>query len=387
MDLSNTKVAFADKSDADLKRAHWLFSLIGNPILVKAGSLITNFALGFHLPVKGIIRSTVFRQFCGGESIDKSGKTIQKLYDSEIRTILDYSSEGKETEADLNHCAKETMATVENAASDERIPFSVFKPSGIAREGLLTKMTAGQTLSKTEQEELERVMLRLRGICLSGKKHGVPIHIDAEETWVQGAVDRMVYDLMLEFNTEKAMIFNTVQLYRTDRLKYLKDTIEQAQKDGIKSGFKLVRGAYMEKERERAEKMGYPSPIHQTKEGVDRDFDLAIDLCLDNLDEVSLFAGTPNENSSMHLANEMDKRGIDRGDMRIFFAQLYGMSDHISYNLAKEGFNVLKYVPYGPISDVIPYLIRRAEENTSVAGQTGRELSLLDSELKRRSAN
>jgi proline dehydrogenase len=384
MNFDNTKIAFSDKSDSDLRRAHWLFSLVGSPALVKIGSGVVSLALGLHLPVKGLIRQTVFRQFCGGESIPKCEGTIARLFASDIRTILDFSAEGKESESDFNRAAKETMASIEKAKVDERIPFGVFKPTGLARMGLLEKLNEGVPLTKEEKEEKSMVMLRIRGIILSSVENEVPVHVDAEESWIQGAVDEIVYDLMLEFNKDRVMVFNTVQLYRKDRLDYLNKTIERAKKDGIKSGFKLVRGAYMEKERERAENMGYPSPIHDTKEDTDRDYDLAIDACLDNYPDVSLFAGTHNESSSAHLAEEVIKRGIDKGDMRIFFAQLFGMSDHISYNLAKQGFNVLKYVPYGPISDVIPYLIRRAEENTSVTGQTGRELSLIDQELKRR---
>ena len=384
MNFDNTKIAFSDKSDSDLRRAHWLFSLVGSPALVKLGSGVVSLALGLHLPVKGLIRQTVFRQFCGGESIPKCEGTIARLFASDIRTILDFSAEGKESESDFNRAAKETMASIEKAKVDKRIPFGVFKPTGLARMGLLEKLNEGEQLTKEEEEETSMVMLRIRGIILSSVENEVPVHVDAEESWIQGAVDEIVYDLMLEFNKDRVMVFNTVQLYRKDRLDYLNKTIERAKKDGIKSGFKLVRGAYMEKERERAENMGYPSPIHDTKEDTDRDYDLAIDACLDNYPDVSLFAGTHNESSSAHLAEEVIKRGIDKGDMRIFFAQLFGMSDHISYNLAKQGFNVLKYVPYGPISDVIPYLIRRAEENTSVTGQTGRELSLIDQELKRR---
>ena len=249
---------------------------------------------------------------------------------------------------------------------------------------LLEKLNDESALSSKEEEEKNRMMVRIRAIILSGVENDVPVLVDAEESWIQDAVDRIVYDLMLEFNKEKAMVFNTIQLYRKDRLEFLRKTIQDAKKDGIKCGFKLVRGAYMEKERERAERMGYRSPIQDTKADTDRDYDAAIDLCLDYYPDVSIFAGTHNEASSAHLANKMVEKGIPKGEMTMFFGQLYGMSDHISYNLAKEGFNVLKYVPYGPVSDVIPYLIRRAEENTSVAGQTGRELTLIDRELKRR---
>ena len=385
MKFDNTEIAFADKSNAELRRAYWLFSMVGSPALVKLGSGAVNLALGLHLPVKGLIKTTVFNQFCGGETIPKSEPTIARLFASEIRTILDFSAEGKESEKDFNRAAKETMATIEKARGDKRIPFSVFKPTGIARMGLLEKLNDGKELSKAEDEEKERMMLRVRAIILSGVEHNVPVLIDAEESWIQDAVDEMVYNLMLEFNKEKVMVFNTIQLYRKDRLEYLRNDIARAKKDGIKTGYKLVRGAYMEKERERAARLGYPSPIHDTKAEVDRDYDLAIDLCLDNHPDVSVFAGTHNEKSSAHLAEQLIERGIDKGDMQVFFGQLYGMSDHISYNLAKQGFNVLKYVPYGPVADVIPYLIRRAEENTSVAGQTGRELSLIEQELQRRS--
>lgn len=384
LDLTNTQIAFANRSNEELTRAYWLFKLVGNPSLVSAGSVATKLALGMHLPIKGMIRKTVFKQFCGGETIAGCESSIQRLSDSGIGTLLDYSTEGKETEADFDHGMRELVSTIENASGDDRIPFSVFKVTGVGRLTLLKRKNAGEQLRPAEIEEFERLRSRVDAICSAAHKHNVPVFIDAEESWIQDAIDELAYEMMLKYNGEKCIVYNTVQHYRHDRIEFLRAEIERAKKDGINAGFKLVRGAYMEKERARAKTKGYTSPIHPNKAAVDADYDLGLEICIENLDTVSLIAGTHNDESTITLTKLMKKNGLANDDPRVYFSQLYGMSDHISYNLANQGYNVVKYLPYGPIEDVIPYLIRRAEENTSAAGQTSRELRLIQEELDRR---
>lgn len=385
--FDNTEIAFRDRTDRELKRAQLLFQLVGSPALVKTGKLMLELALAVRLPVRGIIRSTVFNHFCGGEHITDCESTIERLHASGIYTLLDYSAEGKETTADFDYAATETIATIRMAHKDHRVPFSVFKPTGIIPHRLLAKKNAGVDLNQEEQLEWKLAMERVTTICEAGKENNVPIFIDAEETWFQDAIDELVEQLMERYNKERTMIFNTIQLYRKDRLQYLKDCYQRSRERNYKLGMKLVRGAYMEKERERAKEQGYPSPIHETKEATDRDYDLALKFCIDNHPNIELLCGTHNEKSSKYLTELMAERGIENADRNIYFSQLYGMSDNISFNLAAERYNTLKYVPYGPILEVMPYLIRRAEENTSIAGQTGRELSLILKEKKRRKSS
>jgi proline dehydrogenase len=330
------------------------------------------------------LRGNIFKQFCGGETIVQCGRAVESLGKFNIGTILDYSVEGKENEADFENTKAEIMLTVQEASRSKSIPFSVFKITGIARFELLEKMNDLSPLSSTEKLEWERVEARVDAICAHAAKHKVPIFIDAEDSWIQDAIDRLADSMMARYNTEQAIVYNTIQLYRHDRLAFLKTSHQKAIDQHYFLGVKLVRGAYMEKERTRALSMGYIDPIQPTKEASDRDFDLAVAYCLDNIDRIAVCAGTHNEESSLRLASAIDARKLNRNDKRIFFAQLFGMSDHISYNLANAGFNVAKYLPYGPIREVIPYLIRRAQENTSVKGQTGRELSLIQKEMKRR---
>lgn len=385
--FENTEIAFSDKSDRELDRAHWLFRMVGSPVLVKLGKIGLNVALSLRLPIKGIIRSTVFAHFCGGETIGKCESTIERLHKKGIATLLDYSAEGKETEADFDNSAREVTKTVNLAERDERIPFCVFKPTALIRLGLLAKLNAKGELNQTETEEWNRAKNRVRNICQAGFDKGVGIFIDAEETWIQDTIDGLATEMMAEFNREKVVVFNTIQLYRKDRLEFLKLSLDKAKKDGYKLGLKLVRGAYMEKERERAQDQGYPSPIHDTKEDTDRDYDLALKYCVDHYPDIQIIAGTHNEKSSRYLAELMASRSLDVNDPHIYFSQLYGMSDNIGFNLSANNYNVVKYVPYGPILEVMPYLIRRAEENTSIAGQTGRELSLILKEKARRRAS
>lgn len=383
--FDNTQIAFESKSDKDLNRAYRLFKLIGNRSLVKIGKPFTNFALSIGLPIKGIIRKTIFAQFCGGETIDECDATINKLGKFGIGTILDYSVEGKTSDEDFEHTTNEIIATILKGDGNDYIPFAVFKVTGIARFELLENANNHiNSLTDTEKSEYEQLLERVDRICKAGFEKQIPVFIDAEETWIQDAIDRIAYEMMLKYNKETAIIYNTVQMYRHDRLAYLKKEIEAAKKDGIKYGVKLVRGAYMEKERARAQQKGYPSPIQPDKTTCDADYNRALEFLVSEIDTIALCAGSHNENSSLLLTELMEKHSIVPSDSRIYFAQLLGMSDHISYNLSKHGFNVAKYVPYGPIKEVMPYLLRRADENTSVAGQTGRELSLIIKEKKRR---
>jgi proline dehydrogenase len=383
--FENTEVAFKGKSNKDLKRAYWLFKMVGNRGFVKFGKWATNFALSLRLPVKGMIRKTIFRQFCGGESIEDSLATSDALALNNVKTILDYSIEGKTSEEDFDKTVNEIISTINEANKNQNIPFAVFKVTGICLFNTLEISNDGiENLNEADLAAYNKVVERVDRICSAASKHQVPLFIDAEESWIQNTIDNIVYEMSVKYNQNKAIVYNTVQMYRHDRLEFLKSQIERAKNEGWKLGVKIVRGAYMEKERDRAEEKGYPSPIQPDKASSDRDFNKALELCVDNKDTVSICAGTHNEESSLYLANLMKENGIAENDERFFFAQLLGMSDHISFNLADNGFMVAKYVPYGPIKEVLPYLIRRAEENTSVAGQTSRELSLIMSEMKRR---
>ena len=316
--------------------------------------------------------------------MEESDQKTEELAKYKVKTILDYSVEGKEREEDFNRSAEMILATVDNASTHKDIPFAVFKMTGMGRFALLQKINEKKDLTDSEKEEFERVVDRVDRICKKGFELDIPIMIDAEESWIQDTIDELCDRMMEKYNKQKAIVFNTVQLYRHDRLQYLKDSIENARNKGLKYGIKLVRGAYMEKERERAQKHGYPSPINATKEDTDRDFDGAIKVCVDNIETVSTVCGSHNEKSSAYLVELMTEKNIAKNDERLYFAQLLGMSDHISFNLSDAGYNVAKYVPFGPVYDVTPYLIRRTEENTSIKGQSSRELSLIKQERQRR---
>lgn len=384
LSFDNTEVAFSSKSNKDLKRSYFLFKAIGYNWLVSAGPTLINTAFTLHLPIIGIIKSTVFKQFCGGESMDDSDKTIEQLSKFGIGSILDYSVEGKEEESEFEHTKEEIIKTIHKAKNDNRIPFCVFKVTGVARFALLNKVNNKDSLTSAEQEEFDRVKHRIEEICQTAYANKTKIFIDAEETWIQDAIDALVREMMLKFNHESTIVFNTIQLYRHDRLKFLKHSYEDALKHNYYLGVKLVRGAYMEKERERAAQLGYENPIQPNKDATDRDYDAAVKFCVEHIDRIEVCAGSHNENSSMKLAKLMEENNLAHSDSRIWFSQLFGMSDHISYNLSNRGYNVAKYLPYGPVKAVMPYLLRRAQENTSVKGQSGRELSLIEKELKRR---
>lgn len=381
--FENTENAFKAKTNSELGRSYWLFKLIGNPLLVKMGA---NFGpLALNVGFKGLIKSTIFKQFVGGETIHDCSVTIAELGKYNIGTILDYSVEGKESEVDFDNCKEETLETIKMAKNDKNIPFCVFKVTGLARFDLLEKVSSKKTLSDAEKQEWQRVKDRVSAICNSAFQNNQAIFIDAEESWIQPAIDDLANENMALYNKNIAIIYNTYQFYRHDRLSYLTESIKHGKTNGYHVGAKLVRGAYMEKERKRAQEMGYQSPIQPSKEASDKDYDQALKLCVDNIDVIGLCAGTHNEKSSLHLVELMRQKNIDSADKRIYFSQLFGMSDHISYNLSLNNYNVAKYVPYGPVKEVLPYLIRRAQENTSVKGQTGRELNLIMKEKKRRS--
>lgn len=384
LSFNNTEVSFSGKTNKDLNRSYWLFKMVSNSSFVNIGKSLTTFAIKAHLPIKGIIKATIFKQFCGGETIEECDKAIKELGKFNIGTILDYSVEGKETEKDFDACTTETIATVTKATNDKHIPFCVFKVTGLARFNLLEKVSSRSNLSDDEKKEYGRVQLRVSNICKAAHDAGVPIFIDAEESWIQQAIDDLANQAMFLYNKEKAIVYNTFQLYRKDRLSYLKHSFDLAKNGNYFLGAKLVRGAYMEKERARAKEKNYPSPIQDTKEHTDRDYDEALLFCIENINRIAICAGTHNENSSMKLVQLMKEKNIEASNKNIYFSQLLGMSDHISFNLADAHYNVVKYVPYGPVNEVLPYLIRRAQENTSVKGQTGRELSLIIKEKERR---
>ncbi|MES2387408.1 MAG: proline dehydrogenase family protein [Bacteroidota bacterium] len=383
-DFSDTATAFAAKTDAQVEKAFWLFRAMNMPWLTGPGSAVLNWALKMHLPVQGIIKSTVFEQFCGGETIEECEKAVNNIGSRGVGTILDFSAEGEKTEAAFDAIAAETLATIERAAKSEYIPFGVFKLSGLARFALLEKMQSGASLSADERTEFARAEARVERICGRAEELGIRILIDGEETWIQDVIDNLCYRMMQLFNQDRCIVYNTFQMYRTESLQNLKTAAAQAKAGGYYFGAKPVRGAYMEKERARAARLGYADPIQPDKPASDRDYDAALLFCLDNIDRISLCAGTHNEASCMLLVNEMERRKIAPNDKRIYFSQLYGMSDNISFNLAKAGFNVAKYLPYGPVALVMPYLIRRANENTSVAGQSSREFQLIAKERWRR---
>jgi proline dehydrogenase len=382
--FNNTKAAFSLKNDRELERAYLLFKMIQNRSLVKIGTSLTTFALKLHLPVEGMIRATVFDHFCGGTTEDDCLPVVDKMFAKGVSSVLDYSVEGKEDEAHFDDAMEMTLKIIDFAKERNAIPFAVFKPTGFGRFELYEKIGEGKALSETEKTEWERVVARFDKVCRKANENNIAVLIDGEESWMQDAADDLVVAMMKKYNKEKPIVFNTLQLYRNDRMDYLKKLHEQAEAEGFYIGMKLVRGAYMEKEHKRAEEKGYPSPICNSKEATDANYNHGIEYMMQHIEKMAIFAGTHNEESSYKLMELMEQAGINKGDERIWFGQLYGMSDNISYNLADNGYNVAKYLPFGPVREVMPYLIRRAQENTSVEGQTSRELTLIQSERQRR---
>ncbi|WP_064966368.1 proline dehydrogenase family protein [Tenacibaculum ovolyticum] len=382
--FNNTETAFKLKSDSELERAYFLFRMIQNQPMVRIGTAVTNFALKAHLPVEGLIRSTVFDHFCGGVTEDDCLPVIDKMFTKgKVHSVLDYSVEGKEEEESFDDALRMTIKTIDFAEEKKSIPYAVFKPTGFGRFALYQKLTEKKELTVEEKSEWIRVVERFHAVCKLAVAKDVPLLIDAEESWMQDAADNLVEELMETYNKEKAIVFNTLQMYRHDRMDYLRELHQKAHQKGYHIGMKVVRGAYMEKERERADKKGYASPICKDKPETDKNYDEAIRFMMEHKD-MAIFAGTHNEESSSLLMDLAKEYNISANDNRMWFGQLYGMSDHISFNLAEQGYNVAKYVPFGPVRDVMPYLIRRAEENTSIEGQTSRELNLLKTERKRR---
>ncbi len=382
--FADTSIAFSYKSDKELRKSYLLFSSINNPIASKLGANIVKIALKVKLPIKGIIRNTVFQHFCGGETINQCDATIQKLADYNIKTILDYAAEGDAGESSYEKAVQEILKTVDKAATNPNISFSVFKPTGIASKKLLEKIQLGKALNAQEDKQMEATRKRFDTIAKKCFDSNIQLYIDSEDSFYQDPIDMLAYELMEKYNKQKAVVFNTYQMYRRGMLDNLIKANEKGRKIGYHVGAKLVRGAYMEKERERAEEKGYADPIMPDKKSTDKQYDDALRYCVENIDNMELCSGSHNENSNYFLTELFEKHQLSRDDKRIYFAQLYGMSDHISFNLANAGYNVVKYVPYGPIETVMPYLFRRAEENTSIAGQSSRELELIKKELKRR---
>jgi len=382
--FDDTQVAFAGKDDSELSKSAWLFRIMSNSTIVDIGAHITQLALQIGLPVQSILKATIYEHFCGGESLEETEPMVEALAEHGVSTILDYGVEAKETQDEFDANLDEQIRCIEFADQNAAVPYVSCKITGYAPFDLLEKLNGAQPLDEDERAAVGRMDDRLTRICEAAARLDVAVYVDAEESWIQDAIDRIVEDLMARFNTEKPAVFNTVQLYRHDRLEYLKASHQRALAGGYTVGVKLVRGAYMEKEQARAESKGYPNPIHATKEAVDADFDAALVYCLENIDRIAFCAATHNEVSCQVLVAEAMANDIPLNHPHIHFAQLYGMSDHISFNLARAGFNASKYVPYGPVRDVVPYLIRRAQENRSVSGQVGRELGLILSEIERR---
>lgn len=384
LSFDNTAVAFAGKSDKELTRAYWIFKIINNKFLSAAGPSLTNFALKIHLPVTSFIRKTIFEQFCGGESIEQCEPVIDKLAKAHVGTILDYSVEDEEREPVFINTAEEIIRTIRRASGDRRIPFTVFKVTALARFELLKKIDAEAELTVAEQAEFFKVKARVNQICKTAFDCSVPVLIDAEESWIQNTIDNLALDMMRLYNRKQAIVYNTYQLYRKDKLASLKADIYLAETDNFILGAKLVRGAYMEKERQSALKFGYPSPIYDNKAYTDAAYNDALKFCIEHLSHAAFVAGTHNEESVKLLIGLIEQHFIPKNHPHVYFAQLLGMSDNLSFNLGDARYNVAKYVPYGPVKAVIPYLFRRAEENKSIAGNSSRELSLIKKEKQRR---
>jgi len=383
--LDNTKNGFTLKSDFELRKAYFLFKIISNKILSKIGKIALEVSLKLRLPILFIIKGTVFQQFCSGETLDESFNTVKKLNNKNVKSYLHYSVEGIENEDSFDLSLNEILFSIKFVAEKPILDFTVFKPTAIASTKILKKVSSNESLDKKEKMLFDKSIDRFDKICLFAYKKNVKLLVDAEESWIQDAIDEIVLSMMIKYNKEKAIVFNTSQMYRSDRLNYLKTIHLKALKNNFFPGIKLVRGAYIEKENKRAKRNNYLSPICRSKQLTDQNFNNGANFILSNLNRFSLFTGTHNEKSIYKIINIMETNNLNRDDPRIWFGQLYGMSDNITFNLANEGFNVIKYLPYGPIKEVIPYLIRRADENTSVKGQTSRELHLIRTELKRRS--
>jgi proline dehydrogenase len=384
LSFSDTQIAFAYRSNQELRKAKFLFAVLSWPILVKIGQILITIAIKLRLPIAWIVKPTIFKQFIGGETLVESIPVVRNLKKYNVNSILDYSVEGQENEESHRNAYSEILRSIENAKGAPAITFVVFKPTGLINVCILEKVSNGKPLSDEEQQKYSIFKERIENLCQAASDVDKPLLIDAEDSWYQKALDDICHEMMKKFNSNKALVYNTLQMYRKDRLDFLNYSHGLAIEYGYILGIKFVRGAYMEKERERALKLGYPSPIQNSKVDTDNAFNAALEFSINNLNRISIFCGTHNEESVKLLVSLMEKSGIKPNDLRITFSQLYGMSDNISFNLANAGYNVAKYIPYGPVKFVMPYLFRRTQENTSVKGQTNRELILIKQELKRR---
>jgi len=382
MIFSNKYIEYSSKSKVELYKILILFKILSNQKIVFCGKVLLNIALKLHLPILSLIKKTVFQQFCGGENIEESKAKIVELGQYNIQTILDYSIEGKNDENSFNDTYHEIIKTLEEAENNPLIPFCVFKITGFGRIGLLKKVNENTKLSLIEKKEFEVIKMRLQNICRRAQEKKIPILIDAEESWIQNTIDTLAENLMKTYNKSEVIVYNTIQLYRWDKLEYIKKLHGKSKKENYKLGFKLVRGAYMEKERIRAKLKKYICPIHKNKTNCDHDYDEASRYCIDNVQDMALCFGTHNEKSTEMIIKLMKAKSIPHNDKRIYFSQLLGMSDNISFYLGKFKYNVAKYVPYGPVKEVLPYLIRRAEENSAITGQTNREIIRIQELIK-----
>jgi len=384
--FEDTSKAFAHLGDGELRFHYWIFRLMNNPTLTGIATWLAERAIRWHLPVSWAAKPTVFHVFCGGETIEESLRAVEKLGEQHVGAILDYSVEGQDEESEFAKTEREIIHIIGMAEDNPNIPVSCIKISGIASNKLLEKMSSGKEFNDRERRDAAALHQRFERICQAAFDHGVPIYVDAEESWLQDAIDRLVESMMARFNRERAIVFQTIQLFRHDRLSYYRSLITRGRREGFRIGMKLVRWAYLDKENQRAEEMGYPTPIQPNKAATDRDYNAALELSVENIDWVEVCAGTHNEYSCQYLARLMAGHGLPNNHPHIYFSQLYGMSDYMSFNLAAAGYNVSKYLPYGPVRSTLPYLIRRAKENTAIAGQMGKEYSMILKEIKRRKA-
>jgi proline dehydrogenase len=382
--FENTEIAFFSRSDRELRKTLWLFRAFNNRLIVRIGIFFLRLSVKLGMPFKKLIKNTIYKHFCGGESIVECSRSVKQLHSFNIGAILDYAVEGEDSENDFDRTCEELLSVVSKASRVPNIPFAVFKPSGIGSKMLMAKVQDKEPLSDEETAGFENIKKRFNSICRLAYEKDVRLFIDSEDSWFQDTVDDLTYEMMRKYNKGKPIVFNTYQMYRKDMATRLKEAFEYSLADGYFLGVKLVRGAYMEKERQRAAAKGYPDPIFPEKVLTDKAFNNALTFCIENISQVSVCCGSHNEESNYHLVRLINDYGLQKDDQRAYSAQLFGMSDHITYNLAQFGYNAAKYVPYGPVEAVIPYLIRRAEENTSIAGQTSRELQLIRKEMKRR---
>ncbi|MDL2256484.1 proline dehydrogenase family protein [Parabacteroides sp. OttesenSCG-928-G06] len=385
LDFNNTEIAFSSKSKRELKNAYMLYTVMKYPWIVKAGKWASNIAIKIHFPLAWIVKPTLYKQFVGGETLTECEKIVKYLEKFNVKSTMDFSAEGEQTPAGIEATFRETLKSIDNAKGNPNIAYAVFKPSTITRDEVLCKASEKQQeLTIEEVKEFREFKERFMALCRRAYDNDVRILVDAEDYCFQNALDDLTDEAMREFNKERPIVFATLQMYRHDRMPYLQRILDDSIEKGYYPGIKFVRGAYMEEERKRAAEKGYPDPICKDKQATDDNFDAGVAFVMEHIDRMELFMGTHNETSNYKLAKLIDEKGLKRDNSRIFFSQLLGMSDNISFNLSHEGYNVTKYVPYAPVRDVLPYLIRRAEENTSVKGQTGRELRMLQIEMDRR---